>query len=56
MLYAAIGVASWKVWKAGAGPVPLTLYGLQLALNFAWSPIFFKKHDLGLASADITGA
>jgi tryptophan-rich sensory protein len=31
------------------------MFAMQLALNFAWSPLFFKKHDLKLASADITG-
>jgi benzodiazapine receptor len=55
-LYTAMGVASWRVWRAGGGPLPLSLYAAQLALNFLWSPIFFKKHNLKLASADITGA
>jgi len=44
-----------KVWKAGGGWVPLSLYGLQLVLNWAWTPLFFGKKDLGLALADITG-
>jgi hypothetical protein len=44
-----------QVWRKGGGWVPLTLYAAQLALNLAWSPIFFKKHELGLALADITG-
>jgi TspO/MBR family len=55
-LYTAMGVASWLVWREGGGWVPLSLYGIQLLLNFAWSPIFFKQHDIGLALADITGA
>lgn len=55
ILYAAIGIASWRVWQAGNGVLPLSLYGVQLLLNFAWSPIFFQKHDLKLACADITG-
>lgn len=54
VLYSTIGYASWRVWQAGGGPVPLGLYGAQLLLNFAWSPIFFKKHDLKLASYEIT--
>ena len=29
--------------------VGLTLFAIQLALNFAWSPIFFAGHDIGLA-------
>lgn len=36
VLYALMGTASWMVWKNGGGAVPLTLYGIQLALNFAW--------------------
>ena len=35
--------------------MPLSLYGLQLVLNWAWTPLFFGKKDLGLALADITG-
>ncbi|CAK0785634.1 hypothetical protein CVIRNUC_008845 [Coccomyxa viridis] len=53
-LYTAMGVASWEVWRKGGGFVPLALYAAQLALNLAWSPIFFKKHQLGFALADIT--
>ena len=44
------------MWKAGGGWLPLSLYGLQLVLNWAWTPLFFGKKDLGLALADITGA
>ena len=44
------------MWRKGGGFVPLALYAAQLALNLAWSPIFFKKHQLGFALADITGA
>jgi tryptophan-rich sensory protein len=40
---------------AGGGFVPLALYATQLALNLAWSPIFFMKHEIGFALADITG-
>lgn len=50
-----MGVAAWRVWRAGGGPAPLALYGAQLLLNFAWTPLFFVKHDLNLASADILG-
>jgi benzodiazapine receptor len=53
-LYAAMGYASWLVWSKGAGPLPLTLYGIQLAMNLAWSPLFFKAHNLTFALADIT--
>lgn len=54
VLYAAMGYAAHRVWQAGGGPLPLALYGVQLALNFAWSPLFFKLKDLRGASIEIT--
>ena len=50
-----MGVASWLVWQNGGGAVPLSLYAVQLALNLAWTPLFFKEHQLTYALADITG-
>ena len=44
-----------QVWRKGGGFVPLALYAAQLALNLAWTPIFFKKHQIGFALADVTG-
>lgn len=55
ILYSLMGTASWLVWKNGTSYIPLTLYGVQLMLNFAWSPLFFGKKDPGLALADIIG-
>ena len=54
-LYAMMGVASWLVWQNAGGAVPLSLYAVQLALNLAWTPLFFKEHQLTYALADITG-
>ena len=31
----------------------LALFAIQLALNFAWSPIFFAGHDIALAKVVI---
>lgn len=54
VLYCAMGVAAHRVWKAGGGPLPLGLYAAQLVLNLAWSPLFFRAHNLKAASAEIT--
>ncbi|XP_055354167.1 translocator protein-like [Paramacrobiotus metropolitanus] len=56
VLYGSMGAASWLVWRQGGGwtgaaRVPLVLYATQLALNWAWSPMFFKYHRLGLTFA-----
>lgn len=43
-LYALMGVAAWLVWREGTGrarQVALGLFGVQLALNFSWSFVFF---------------
>jgi tryptophan-rich sensory protein len=44
-LYLAMGYASYRVLTSGAEQPAitsaLTLYGIQLALNFLWSPVFF---------------
>lgn len=55
-LYTTMGVASWLVWRDGgfsARALPLTLYGVHLLFNFAWTPLFFKAHRLDLALADL---
>lgn len=53
--YAAMGVAAFVTSRsAGAKGGALTLYGLQLALNFAWTPLFFKAHTLDASLLDIT--
>ncbi len=41
LLYVLMAVAAWRVWnRSGPGP-RLWLYGAQLALNLAWTLIFF---------------
>lgn len=55
LLYILIALSGWMVWrKIGFSPdQPLVIYGLQLALNFAWSFIFFGAHLIGLAVIDV---
>jgi translocator protein len=56
LLYTLMAVAAWLVWKRGgwrAQRTPLTLYVVQLALNAAWTPIFFGAHRIGLAAVEI---
>ena len=44
-LYATIGYTGWRMWRHGASRSTWTLHGLQLALNAAWSPVFFARRD-----------
>jgi tryptophan-rich sensory protein len=55
-LYVLMGVAAWLVWRRGgfrSQARPLTLFLTQLALNLAWSFVFFGAHQVGWALVDI---
>ncbi len=42
LLYLLMATAAWRVWRrTGLVSRPMTLYFLQLALNAAWTPVFF---------------
>jgi benzodiazapine receptor len=56
-LYALIATSGWMVWRAPSSRArsrALALWGTQLALNTAWSPLFFGARQKELALADIT--
>ncbi len=58
-LYAAMGLASWLVWRRwrrsedersrGSAMTALELYAVQLVVNLAWSPVFFGMQRIGAA-------
>ncbi len=52
-LYIMMAVAAWLVWRRGGPRRALGLYGVQLALNAAWTPLFFGLKLPGLAFAEI---
>jgi tryptophan-rich sensory protein/uncharacterized protein YbjT (DUF2867 family) len=55
-LYLLMGLAAWLLWRRGDGrglAVPLSLFALQLALNVAWSAIFFGLRSPGWAFVEI---
>lgn len=53
-LFTLMGVAVFLVWREGTENrgvrVALTAFGVQFALNLAWTPVFFglQRPDLGL--------
>lgn len=57
ILFILIGIASYKVWMVGLDKSgvksALTAYIIQLVLNFAWTPIFFRFNQYGLATLEI---
>ncbi|WP_205875577.1 TspO/MBR family protein [Mycobacterium camsae] len=55
-LYALMAVAAWLVWRSGpvgATRSALGAYAAQLALNAAWTPLFFGLGWRGIALIDI---
>ncbi len=44
LLYAMIAIAGWRTFMRDPLGAPMILWIIALALNFAWSPIFFRLH------------
>lgn len=57
VLYLLMTIAAWNVWRLGdgwSGAAPaITIFLVQLALNAAWSAIFFGLRAPGLALIEI---
>ncbi|HEY4057694.1 MAG TPA: TspO/MBR family protein [Kofleriaceae bacterium] len=56
VLYGTIAYSGWRIWRAEKSPErtrALALWGAQLGLNAAWTPLFFGARKPGLALADI---
>lgn len=49
VLYAMIGVSGWLLWREGGWTPALGAWVVQLALNAAWTPVFFGLRRFGLA-------
>lgn len=57
-LYVLMGVAAWRAWckaRPNQVRVPLALFAVQLALNLAWSAVFFGAHSIAGAVVVIVG-
>lgn len=56
VLYLLMGISFFVVWKQKASParhLAISIFFLQLLLNFAWSFIFFYFNRIGLALVEI---
>ncbi len=56
LLYTLMAIAAWLVWKrphTSRRTVGLLWWSIQLALNFGWSLIFFRRHQIGIALIEI---
>jgi translocator protein len=53
ILYVMMAAAAWLVWKQGNSRTALILWGSQLALNLAWSFLFFGARSPGLGLIEI---
>lgn len=51
VLYVLIGIAGWRVWRLPERGGALGVWIVQLALNFSWTPVFFRLHQIGAALA-----
>jgi len=53
LLYAMMAIAAWRVWRRVGADRSIVVYLAQLALNAAWSGLFFGARRMDLALVDI---
>ena len=50
-LYVLIAIAGWRTWTRDRKDPAMLFWAAQMALNFVWSPLFFRAHLIGVALA-----
>lgn len=51
VLYVLIGIAGWRIWRLPERGGTMHAWIAQLVLNFSWTPVFFRLHQIGAALA-----
>ncbi len=49
ILYVMVAIAGWRTWNRTHTRGAMSIWWLQLGLNFLWSPVFFTLHAIGPA-------
>ena len=55
ILYVMIAIAGWRTYRRGPRSSAMLAWAVQLALNFAWSPVMFTLHQIGVALVILIG-
>ncbi len=55
ILYIMIAVAGWRTYRRAPLGRAMLVWTVQLALNFAWSPVMFTMHQIGAALVILVG-
>ena len=54
-LYVMIAIAGWRTFRREPKGKAMLVWAVQLALNFAWSPVMFTMHEIGAALVILIG-